>query len=555
MEWFKELIFGTGVAHSILLLALVIAAGTALAKIKIAGVSLGTTWILFVGILASHFGLVLDPTILGFVKDFGLILFILAVGMQVGPSFFSSLKKGGLKLNGFALLGVALSVGLALLLGKMTGISMTTMTGILCGAVTNTPGLGSAQEAFHDATGGTDPSIAMGYAVAYPLGVVGIILSMLLLRVIFRVNLENENKRLEEARRDDPMATVTLSVKVTNPAVSGKKIVELRSLCVNRFIISRIMHADGSVNIAEGQSEVNVGDTLYVVATAHDTKQVVSFLGEQVNVDDEMWREANQKYVSRRIVITKPQLNGRYLGDLKLRNNFGVNVTRVNRAGIDLAANANLQLQMGDRLTVVGEESALQDVAKMLGNQLKRLRHPNIIPMFVGLLLGALLGSIPFYFGNIPQPVKLGLAGGTLIVAILIGRFGPRMHMVTYTTVSANLMLREIGISLFLAAVGLGAGQGFVETIVNGGWTWIGYGFIITVVPLLIIGFIAYKWGKVDFFTMIGMVAGGTTDPPALAFASSIAPNDLPAVGYSTVYPVTMFLRIISAQMLILFAI
>ena len=470
MEWFRELVFGTGIAHSILLLALVIAVGAALAKIKVAGVSLGMTWILFVGIVASHFGLVLDPVVLGFIRDFGLIVFIFAVGMQVGPSFFSSFRKGGLKLNGFAVLSIALSVGIALILCKVADVKLTTMTGILCGAVTNTPGLGAAQEAYHDATGVSDPSIAMGYAVAYPLGVIGIILSMILLRVIFRVNIEAENKRLEEARRDDPSATNTVSVKVTNPVFSGKKIADMKKLCTNRFVISRIMHPDGTVDIAAGHSVINLDDVLYMVVSAKDSARVASFIGEEVTVDDDKWREENQKYVSRRIVITKPQINGRYLGDLKLRNNFGVNVVRVNRAGIDLAATANLQLQMGDRLTVVGEEAALQDVANMLGNQLKRLRHPNIIPIFVCLLLGALLGSIPFYFGNIPQPVKLGLAGGTLVVAILVGRFGPKIRMITYTTVSANLMLREIGISMFLAAVGLGAGSGFVETIVGGGW-------------------------------------------------------------------------------------
>lgn len=551
MEWLRELIFEPGIAHSILLLAFVIAVGTVLAKVKIAGVSLGTTWILFVGIAASHFGLIMDPVVLSFVKDFGLIVFVFAVGMQVGPSFFASLRKGGLKLNGFATLSVAIAVGLTVLLSKVTGVSLNTMTGILCGAVTNTPGLGAAQEALADATGHADPSLAMGYAVAYPLGVIGIILSMILLRVIFRINIDKENTRIENARKDDPSASSVISVRVSNPALDGKKVVELRDMCSNKFLISRIMH-NNNVELAHGQSEIRVGDNLYIVVSAKDMKQVASFFGEQIEIADELWREANQKYVSRRIVVTKPQINGRYLGDLKLRNNFGVNVIRVNRAGIDIAATANLQLQIGDRLTVVGEESALKDVANMIGDQLKRLRHPNIIPIFIGILLGVLLGSIPFYFGNIPQPVKLGLAGGTLIVAILIGRFGPQFHMITYTTVSANLMLRELGISLFLAAVGLGAGQGFVETIVDGGWKWIGYGFIITVVPLLIVGCIALKWGKVDYFTLMGMIAGGTTDPPALAFATSSSPNELPSIGYTTVYPLTMFLRILTAEMLIL---
>ena len=556
MEWIKELIFGTGIPHSILLLAVVIAAGTALAKVKIAGISLGITWILFVGIAASHFGLLLNNDVLNFVKDFGLVLFIFSVGMQVGPSFFSSFKKGGLKLNGLAILEIALSVGVTIALWKITGVDLPTMTGILCGAVTNTPGLGAAQQTYLDSVGVSDPTISMGYAVAYPLGVIGIIGSIILLRALFRVNIEAENKRLEDERQSDPMATNINYVKVENPAIDGKKIVEIRALSGFSFLISRVMHPDGSVKLADSQTVIHTGDILYMLVAGKDDDKVTAFIGHQVEIDGEKWREENQKYVSRRIVLTKPEFNGRYLGDLKLRNDFGVNVIRVNRAGIDLVASADLRLQLGDRLTVVGEEIALEDVAKLLGNQLKRLREPNIIPIFVGLLLGAFLGSIPFYFGNIPQPVKLGLAGGTLIIAILIGRFGPRMHMITYTTVSANLMLREVGIALFLAAVGLGAGSGFVDTIVNqGGWKWIGYGFIITVVPLLILGFVARKWCKVDFFTLIGMIAGSTTDPFALSFASSMSPNDLPAVGYTTVYPLTMFLRVVTAQLLILLAV
>lgn len=556
MEWIHELIFGQGIAHSILLLSLVIALGVALGKVKIAGISLGVTWILFVGIAASHFGLVLDEKVLSFVKDFGLVLFIFAVGMQVGPGFFSSFKKGGLKLNGLAVLGIALSVAITLVLWKVTGVSLTTMVGILSGAVTNTPGLGAAQQAYVDATGIADPTISMGYAVAYPLGVVGIICSLLLLRAMFRVNFEKENQKLVEARESDPMATSKASVKVVNPDVAGKKIIELRTICDSKFVVSRVMRSDGSVILGEGHTVINDGDVLYVVAAAQDLNNVAKCLGKKVEIDEERWNHENCKYVSRRIVVTKSHFNGRYLGDLKLRTNFGVNVTRVNRAGVDLVANANLPLQLGDRLTVIGDELALNDVAKMLGNSLKRLREPNIIPIFIGLVLGAFIGSIPFYFGNIPQPVKLGLAGGSLVVAILIGRFGPRMRMVTYTTVSANLMLREIGIAMFLAGVGLGAGQGFVDTIVNkGGWMWIGYGFIITVVPLLIVGFVARKWCKVDFFTMMGMIAGGTTDPFALSFASSMSPNDYPAVGYTTVYPLTMFLRVVSAQLLILLAV
>lgn len=554
MEWIKELIFGTGVAHSILLLAFVIAAGTALGKLKIGGISLGITWILFIGIAASHFGMVLEPSVLGFVRDFGLTLFVFAVGMQVGPSFFSSFKKGGLKLNALATLGVVLNVAIALILWKVTDVKLPTMVGVLSGAVTNTPGLGAAQQAYIDASGVNDPTIALGYAVAYPLGVIGIISSLLIIRKIFKVDIEKENKAIEEARQSDPMATGSASVKVVNPELIGKKVVELREMCENKFVISRVMHPDGSTTLANGQTVIGEGDILYVLAALKDIAPVAAFLGEQMSLGDEDWKEDTGKYVSRRIVITKSQFNGRYLGDLKLRTQFGVNVTRVNRAGVDLVANANLLLQLGDRLTVIGDEMALQDVSRMLGNQLKRLREPNVIPIFVGLLLGALVGSIPFF--NVPQPVKLGLAGGTLVVAILIGRFGPRVRMVTYTTVSANLMLKEIGITLFLAAVGLSAGEGFVDTIVNqGGWKWIGYGFIITIVPILLMSFVARKWCKVDYFTLTGVIAGGNTDPFALSFISSKVPNDLPAVGYTTVYPLTMFLRVISAQILVLLAV
>lgn len=554
MEWIKELIFGTGVAHSVLLLAVTIAVGAALAKVKIAGISLGLTWILFVGIVMSHFGLVLDDALVGFVRDFGLIVFIFAVGLQVGPTFFSSFKKGGLKLNGLATLGVLLSVATTLVLWKVTGVKLETMVGILCGAVTNTPGLGAAQEAYRDVmeTVEVEPTISMGYAVAYPLGVLGIILSLLLLRWIFRIDLNKENQRLEHARDNDPSATMVMAVKVVNASVIGKRIVDLRSMLKCGFLVSRIMRQNGEVSIASGDSLIAAGDTLLVVATALDEKAIVELIGEKVEVPDEKWHGEGQKYVSRRIVITKSQFNGRYLSDLKLRNNFDVNVIRVNRGGVDLAPSATLRLQLGDRLTVVGDEAALQDVSKMLGNTLKRLREPNIIPIFIGILLGVLVGSLPFTIGNMPQPVKLGLAGGTLVVAILLGRFGPQCHLITYTTVSANLMLREIGLALFFAGVGLSSGEGFVDTIVGGGWKWIGYGFIITVLPLLIVGIIALKWAKVDYFTMMGMIAGGTTDPPALSFASHISPNDLPAVGYTTVYPLTMFLRVLSGQLLIL---
>lgn len=547
---------GSGVAHTVFLLALVIAAGTLLGKVKIAGVSLGITWILFVGIFASHFGLRVNDSILSFVKDFGLILFVFSIGMQVGPGFFSSFKKGGLKLNALAVLTVLSGVAIPYAVSAVTGTSLTTMVGVMSGAVTNTPGLGAAQQACFDITGANDATISMGYAVAYPIGVAGVILTMIFLRAVFRIDPETENRRLEEERKLDPMATGAASVKVLNTNVTGRKVVDIRSMIGAKFVISRIMHPDGEVTLADSQSVVRDGDTIYVVAAAHDMELVVNLIGERVDIPMEQWSDKAGKYVSRRIILTRPHFNGRYLGDLKLRTDFGVNVTRVNRAGVDLVANANLTLQMGDRLTIVGDEMQLQDVSNLLGNSMRRLREPNIVTMFVGILLGVLVGSIPFYFGSIPQPVKLGLAGGVLIVAILISRFGPHFRVVTYTTMSANLMLREVGISMFLAAVGLGAGEGFVDTIVHrGGYVWIGYGAMITIIPILLAGIIARKWLKVDYFSLMGLIAGSQTNPIALSYISSVSPNDIPAVSYTTVYPLAMFLRVLAAQLLILFAV
>lgn len=554
MGWFEELLFGTSIAHSILILALVIALGITLGKIKIAGVSIGITWILFVGIAASHFGMRLDERVLNFVKEFGLILFIYSVGMQVGPGFFTSFKKGGIKLNAWALGVVLLGVVTTYAIFRLSGIKLTTAVGILSGAVTNTPGMGAAQQAYTDTFGINDPTIALGYAVSYPLGVVGLILAMIALKAIFKIDTDRENQRLQEEHVIETHTTDAISVEVRNPQLWGRKIADIRRLVNRSFVVSRIMHADGKVDLADAATTVAEGDTIYVVSAADDTEAVIAYTGVQVEVAHDKWQQKGSVLVSRRIIITKPDINGKELGALKLRTTFGVNVTRVNRAGVDLIASPNLELQMGDRLTVVGNELALQDVSRMLGNSMKRLREPNLVPMFIGILLGVVFGMIPFKFGSIPQPVKLGLAGGPLIIAILMSRFGPHFHLVTYTTVSANLMLREIGISLFLAAVGLGAGEGFVDTIVGGGYMWILYGLIITVVPIMIIGIVARKWGKLDYFSLMGMVAGSMTNPLALSFVNSSSPNDIPSVSYSTVYPLTMFMRVLTAQILILMA-
>lgn len=555
MDWINDLLWGQGVAHSILLLAVVIALGVQLGKIKIFGISLGVTWVLFVGIFLGHFGFRMDPEVLHFVKEFGLILFVFAVGMQVGPGFFSSFKQGGLTLNMLACAIVLLGAGVTVSIHFITGTPMATMVGVMSGAVTNTPGLGAAQQAFHDLFGRGDETIALGYAVAYPLGVVGIILSMLLVRGVFRINLARENEKLNEEEHANNHEATPISLVVKNPAIFNKRIADLSELLKHRqFVISRIMYNDTHrVEIASADTVLHPDDKIFVITTDQDAETIQTFVGEAVEMDRKQWIPADSQLISRRIVVTKSELNGKRLGDLQLRRVHGINITRLHRAGVDIVATGALTLQVGDRLTVVGSEPAVTKVEEVLGNSFKRLKEPNLITIFVGIALGVLLGSIPFVFPGIPQPVKLGLAGGPLIVAILISRFGYRYKLVTYTTQSAALMLREIGIALFLACVGIGAGDGFVDTIVHkGGFAWIAYGFAITTIPLLVVGFIGRYFCKLNYFSLIGLMAGSMTDPPALAYSNATAGNDAPAVSYATVYPITMFLRVLTAQLLIL---
>ncbi|MDR0581388.1 MAG: putative transporter [Prevotellaceae bacterium] len=553
MEWLNNLLWNDGVAHTILLLALVITAGILLGKIKIGGVSLGITFILFAGIAMSHFGFRADHHVLHFVKEFGLILFIYAIGLQVGPGFFSSFKKGGLTLNLLAA-GIVLSgVGITVLLHLAGHIPMPAMVGVLSGAVTNTPGLGAAQEAYIGVTGAGNPSIALGYAVAYPLGVVGIILSMLLLRYIFRINLSKENERLAAMEADNKNAVCLLSLEVKNPDLFGKDIKTILELTGRKIVISRVCHAEGKIELASSKSILHEDDKVLVITTPRDREAVTGLIGRAIEMSNEQWNKLSSDFVSRRILVTLSEVSGKTLAQLNLRNRFGVNITRVNRAGIDLIARPTLALQMGDRVMVVGTLDAIAGVEKVLGNQLKRLREPNLIPIFTGIFLGVLLGSIPFVIPGIPQPVKLGLAGGPLVVAILISVFGPKLKLVTYATMSANLMLREIGISLFLACVGLEAGEQFIETVRHGGLLWVGLGVIITVVPLFVFGIIGKKWCKLNYFSLMGLLAGSTTDPPALSYAVATAGHDTPSISYASVYPLTMFLRVLSAQLLIVF--
>lgn len=553
MEWIYNLFFGGGIGHSILLVATVIFMGILLGKIKIAGISLGITWILFVGIFFSHFNMRMDPEALHFLKEFGLILFVYSVGLQVGPGFFSSFKKGGMTLNMLAVLIIFLGILTTYVIYKVTGLPITTMVGILSGAVTNTPGLGAAQQAFFDITGKEGTDIAMGYAVAYPLGVIGIIVAIILIRRIFRISFEKENEMLQNEREEKAVRATHVSVLVKNPALFGKEVAEIADLIDRKFVISRVLHENSGIEIAYSRTHLEQGDKLFIIAAKQDIGPIIAFIGERLDMHRADWEQLDANLISRRIVITRSEINGKALADLHLRGGFGVNVTRVNRSGLDLVASPGLELQIGDRITVVGTDKNVGNVEKILGNSLRRLREPNLVPIFLGIALGILLGSIPFTFPGIPQPVKLGLAGGPLIVAILISRFGPHYKLVTYTTMSANLMMREIGISLFLACVGLDAGAGFADTVINGGYAWIGYGFIITFLPLMIVGMIARVVYKINYFTLMGLIAGSTTDPPALAYSNNIAGNDMPSVGYATVYPLTMFLRVLTAQLLVLF--
>ncbi len=553
MEWLYNLFFGQSIAQSVLVIALVITIGIMLGKLKFRGISLGITWILFVGIAMSHFGMTINPEIRHFAQEFGLILFVFSIGLQVGPSFFSSFKQGGMQLVGCAAAIVLLGVVTAGVIHLVTGTPIPTMVGILSGAVTNTPGLGAAQAAYADTTGIQDPNIAMGYAVAYPLGVVGIIFSLIGLRYLLRINFEKENEGLAALSQEHKMAE-KFSVEFTNQLLDGRSVEYIRDLINRQFVISRVLPTKGELMMADGETKLHVGDRLRLICQAEDTEAVIAFLGHTVEMSDEEWghNTPNATFISRRILITKPEINGKKFIDLRLRTKYGITLTRVNRAGVDLIPYQGLELQVGDRVMVVGPEKAVDKVATVLGNSLKKLNEPNLVTIFVGIALGVLLGSIPLL--NVPQPVKLGLAGGPLILAILIGRFGTHFHLVTYTTMSANLMLREIGIALFLACVGLGAGEGFVDAVVGGGYRWIGYGAIITILPLLIVGTFARLALKMNYYTLMGMLSGAMTDPPALAYANGVAGNDMPAVGYSTVYPVVMFLRVLTAQIFILFA-
>lgn len=550
MNWLQSLFFGTGVPHSIFILTLAIACGISLShRLKFKGITLGITWILFCAIAFSHFGMHLDPMVETFAKDFGLILFVYSIGLQVGPSFFSSFGKGGIKLNMLAMAVVFLGCATAYIISVLSGVDIATMTGVLFGAVTNTPGLGAAQQAFADITGNANPNIASGYAMAYPLGVVGIITVILAMRWFFRIKLENEEARV--ASESEVQKEIKyIDVLLVNPQVEGAHIRDLSQLCHMNLIVSRLVRPTGEDELPDVDTVLHVGDRIRVVVDKENEKSVL-LLGMETSLPNDPNQQAH--LVSRHVIVTKPELNGKRIGDLNVRATYHVSITRIRRAGIELLATRDLYLQLGDRITVVGEERAVNKVEKLFGNSTKRLDVPNLASIFLGIAIGVAFGMLPIVLPGLSQPFKLGIAGGSLIVAILLGCFGPKMHIITYTTSSANLMIREIGIAMFLAAVGFGAGKTFIPTLLDGGYVWIGYGVIITLLPLLIVGVIGRLWLKLDYFTLMGLLAGSTTNPPALAYATTVSSaNDRSAVAYSTVYPLTMFLRVLTGQLMIL---
>lgn len=558
MSWLEQLLFDTNsIAHILLLYTAVISLGVYLGKIKVFGISLGVTFVLFAGILAGHLGLTGTLSTLNFIQDFGLILFVYCIGLQVGPGFFESFKKGGITLNALACGVVALNILVMLVLylcfmDTSDPKNLPMMVGVLCGAITNTPGLGAATEALSQVFGDGQsvPQIASGYACAYPLGVVGIIAATIAIRYICRISLKDEENKIMAQMSENPHAKPhKMTLRVENAALHDKTVLQVRNFLGRDYVCSRALH-DGHVSIPTKDTKLYIGDHLYIVCAEDDAEAIQAFIGPEEYIN---WEEQDVPLVSKTIVVTQPKMNGKTFGQLHFSSVHGVNVTRISRSGMNLFADRHLRMQVGDKIVVVGPEDAVDRVAAMMGNSVKKLNHPNLITIFVGILVGIIFGSIPFAIPGVPTPVKLGLAGGPLIIAILIGRFGYRFHLVTYVSTGANMMLREFGLALFLASVGIKAGANFVDTVIEGdGLTYVWMGFLITVIPILIIGILARVKYKLNYFTLMGLIAGSTTDPPALAFANQSSSTDAPAVGYSTVYPLTMFLRIVTAQLIIL---
>lgn len=560
MNWLINLFTTTdSVAHIAMLYAIVISIGVLLGKVKVGGISLGVTFVLFAGILAGHIGFTAPTNILSFIQDFGLILFVFCIGLQVGPGFFESFKKGGVSLNLLATVTILLNIGVMfacywIFFDTKNIKNLPMMIGTLYGAVTNTPGLGAANEALTNVFAhGNVPEIASGYACAYPLGVLGIIGATIAIRYITRVKLEKEEKQLAEQEDENPKAKPhQMHLKVSNAYIAGRSLLEISQFLNRDVICTRLLH-DGEVLIPNRNTIFSLGDELLIVCTEGDAEAIKAFIGPEIDTPWHTEAEA-QPLISRRIVVTNPAMNGKTLGKMHFSSVYGINITRVTRQGMDLFASRNHRFQIGDRIMVVGPEDNVNRIAEMMGNSTKRLDAPNIGTIFIGIIVGILFGSIPLSIPGMPVPLKLGIAGGPLIIAILIGRFGYRFKLVTYTTTSANMMLREIGLVLFLASVGIKAGAGFWETVVQGdGLKYVYTGFLITIIPILIVGTIARLYYKFNYFTIMGMISGSYTDPPALAYANSICTREAPAIGYSTVYPLSMFLRIFTAQLIVLF--
>lgn len=551
MEWLNSLFIEQTALQAVVIISLISAIGLGLGKIHIMGVSLGVTVVFFAGILAGHFGLSVDPQMLNYAESFGLILFVYALGLQVGPGFFSSFRKGGVELNMLALGVVLLGTAMTVVFHTMTGVSLPDMVGILCGATTNTPALGAAQQTLKQ-MGMDSNSPALSCAVSYPLGVIGVILGIIFVRKLFV-----KKSDLEIKEKDDNNKTYIAAFQVHNPGIFDKSIKDIAHISHHKFIISRLWR-DGNVSIPTSEKVLKEGDRLLVITSEKDALALTVLFGEQENTDwnkeDIDWNAIDSQLVSQRIVVTRSEINGKKLGSLRLRNHYGINISRVYRSGVQLLATPELTLQMGDRLTVVGEPAAIHNVEKVLGNAVKSLKEPNLITIFIGIILGLALGAIPISFPGISAPVKLGLAGGPIVVGILIGTFGPRLHMVTYTTRSANLMLRALGLSMYLACLGLDAGKHFFETVFRPeGLLWIGLGFAITLIPVLIMAIIAFKIMKVDFGSVSGMICGSMANPMALTYVNDTIPGDNPSVSYATVYPLCMFLRVIIAQVILMF--
>lgn len=551
MEWLNTLFIEHSALQAVVVLSLICAIGLGLGKIHVFGISLGVTFVFFAGILVGHFGLSIDPQMLNYAETLGLVIFVYALGLQVGPGFFSSFRKDGITLN-FLAVGVVLSGTILTVAGSyFTNISLPDMVGLLCGATTNTPALGAAQQTLQQmGMDGNSPALAC--AVAYPLGVLGVILAVILIRKFFARAGDLELKKKEHINKP-----YVAAFQVYNPAVFDKSIKDIALLSRAKFIISRLWR-DGVVSIPTSEKIIKEGDRLLVVTSEKDIPSLTVLFGQHENTDwnkeDIDWNAIDSHLVSQRIVITRPELNGKKLGSLRLRNNYGINVSRVYRSGVELLATPQLTLQLGDRLTVIGEAAAIQSVEQVLGNAVKNLEEPNLVAVFIGIVLGLSLGAVPLMIPGISTPVKLGLAGGPIIVGILIGTFGPRLHMVTYTTQSANLMLRALGLSMFLACLGVRTGGDFFETVFRPeGLTWIGIGFGLTIIPTIIIGLIAFKLMKIDFGSVAGMLCGSMSNPMALNFANETIPGDNPSVAYAAVYPLSMFLRVILAQIILMF--